>query len=436
MDYLLGVDVGTSSVKASLVSTDGKSCYSKTKKFSYYFEDNLKLMDADCFCDTCYSVMKELTDCILENDRILSVCISGAGGNPLFVKDGKAISPILSWQNEFDEAITGKILSDISAEEVYQTVGWPKLNSFPLSALAYYKVTKPELFDICDTVGMHIEYLGYRLTGKWAITPSMGTTFYLLDQQTGTYHKKFLDKFGITEDKLPKIYKTCSVYGEISKEAEEKAGLPAGTPVVCGTFDHPAAARGTGVFSEHEIMVSCGTSWVVFVPYAERNIPLSKNMLVDPFMAPGGNWCGMCSLASVSEKIDSLKTKYFGDISHEEFDRLAEQSVYGCNGLVMSENLTDVSGFSDSDIARAIMEFIANQLNEMLISIKNNAKVIKLVGGITNSKVWCEVISQVTKKEVKIVNGEYAGAIGSAMMAGVGIGYFPNEQTAFRSMNF
>ena len=153
-------------------------------------------------------------------------------------------------------------------------------------------------------------------------------------------------------------------------------------------------------------------------------------------MAPKGNWCGMCSLASVSEKIDFLKTKYFGDISHEEFDRLAEQSVYGCNGLVMSESLTDVSGFSDSDIARAIMEFIANQLNKMLICIGNNANVIKLVGGITNSKVWCEVISQVTKKEVKIVNGEYAGAIGSAIMAGVGIGYFPNEQTAFRSMNF
>ncbi|MBO5409398.1 MAG: hypothetical protein J6A61_08405 [Clostridia bacterium] len=436
MNYLLGVDVGTSSVKASLISTDGKNCFSQTEKFTYYYEENCKMMDADCFCETCFSIFKKLTDSILAEDNVLAVCISGAGGNPLFIKEGKAISPIIGWQNEFDETITEQILSDISAEEVYQSVGWPKLNFMPLSALACYKVTKPDLFKNCDTLGMHIEYLGYQLTGKWAITPSMGTTFYLIDQTSGNYNQKFLKLFDITEDKLPEIYETCSVYGQITETISQKTGLPAGIPVVCGTFDHPSAARGTGVFDENEIMVSCGTSWVVFVPYTERSIPLSKNMLVDPFMSPKGSWCGMISLTSVSEKIDELKSKYFGEISHEEFDRLAGQSEYGCNGLVMKEDATDVSGFSDSDIARAIMEYIANLLNEMLISLGNNAKVIKLVGGISNSEVWCRVISEVTKKEVKIINGEYAGAIGAAIMAGVGIGYYPDEQTGFRSMNF
>ena len=131
MNYLLGVDVGTSSVKASLISTDGKSCFSKTEKFTYYYEDHNKMMDADSFCETCFSVMKQLTDCVFDEDHVLSVCISGAGRNPLFVKEGKAISPIISWQNVFDETITEQILSDVSAEEVYQSVGWPKFNFFP-----------------------------------------------------------------------------------------------------------------------------------------------------------------------------------------------------------------------------------------------------------------------------------------------------------------
>ena len=72
MNYLLGVDVGTSSVKASLISTDGKSCFSTTEKFTYYYEDQYKMMDADSFCETCFLVFKQLTGCISTEDHILS----------------------------------------------------------------------------------------------------------------------------------------------------------------------------------------------------------------------------------------------------------------------------------------------------------------------------------------------------------------------------
>ena len=436
MEYLVGLDIGTSSVKGVLMSRDGKVENVKTKKHAYYWENNLKLLNADAFCDNCFSVIKELSDSLKEGDLIAGVCVSGAGGNLMLVKDGKACSPVYGWQTDYDEAVIGEALAPLTAESVYNTIGWPKLNSFPLAALGYLKATNPQALADADMVCMHIEYLAYKLSGAWGITRSQGTTFYLIDQAAGKYSKAHMDNFGLTEDKLPPIVDTCSVLGTVTAEAAEKTGLKVGTPVIPGTFDHPSAARGAGVLDESSVMVSCGTSWVVFIPYATREIPLNKGILVDPFMDPKGNWCGMKSMTSVAETIDLYTTKFLGDIPVKEFDRLAAEAKLGCNGLVIEDENTDVSGYSRPDIARAIMENIARRLKAFLEELEIQADVVKLVGGITNSKPWCEVVGQITGKNVLVINGEHAGAIGSAIMAGVGVGFYTDEKAAFDSFGF
>jgi len=436
MEYFVGLDIGTSSVKGVLMSRDGKVESVKTKKHAYYWENNLKLLNADDFCENCFSVIKELSECVAAQDRIAGVCVSGAGGNLMLVKDGKACSPVYGWQTDYDEATIETVLAPLTPEAVYKTVGWPKLNSFPLAALGYLKATEPQSLENADTVCMHIEYLNYKLTGVWGITRSQGTTFYLIDQAAGKYSKEHLDVFGLTEDKLPPIVDACSVLGTITAEAAAKTGLAEGTPVIPGTFDHPSAARGAGVLDESSVMVSCGTSWVVFIPYATRDIPYSKGILVDPFMDPKGNWCGMKSMTSVAETIDAYTTHFLGDIHVKEFDRLAAEAKLGCNGLVIEDENTDVTGYSRADIARAIMENIARRLKAFLEELEVKADVVKLVGGITNSKPWCEVVGQITGKKVLVINGEHAGAIGSAIMAGVGVGAYPSEKEAFTMLGF
>lgn len=433
MEYLIGLDVGTSSVKGVLMSADGevKSC--KTKKHTYYEKNGFKTLDADEFCEGCFEVLKELKSVLEPDDKILAICPSGASGNLVFVKNGRASSPVYGWQTKYDSEITDKILGDIEADFVYETVGWGKLSSFPLAALAYFKETNPGLIADCDMVCMHIEYLNYCLTGKWGITPSMGTPFYLINQEKRDYEPRFLKAFGIDKSKLPPIVENCTVLGELTDAAAEKTGFDTDTKVIPGTFDHPSAARGAGVFDEGEILISCGTSWVVFAPYSKRAVPQSQKMLTDPFMYPNDNWCGMKSLTSVSETIDKYMKKYLGDISFEELDNLADRAPRGANGLLLGDD-TDTSGFDRCDIARAIMEAIALRLNEFLKVYAKGAKKIRLVGGITNSKVWCRVISEITGVRVSVINGEHAGAVGSAIMAGVGVGIYENEKKAFYSI--
>ena len=433
MEYLIGLDIGTSSVKGVLMSTDGeiKSC--KTKKHTYYEDGDFKTLDADEFCQGCFDVIKEIKSEISAEDKILAICPSGASGNLMFVKNGEASSPVYGWQTKYDAGICDKIIGEINPDYIYETVGWGKLSSFPLAALAYFKHTNPDLISESDTICMHIEYLNYCLTGKWGITPSMGTPFYLINQEKGDYEQKILDTIGIENSKLPPIMDNCTVLGELTQCAAEKTGLDKDTKVVLGTFDHPSAARGAGVFDEDEILISCGTSWVVFVPLSKRGKATSQKMLTDPFMYPDGNWCGMKSLTSVSDTIDKYMKKYLGGISFEELDALADKAPLGANGLLLDDD-TDTSGFEKSDIARAIMECIAIRLNEFLKIYAKDAKKIRLVGGITKSKVWCRVISEITGAKVSVVNGEHAGAVGSAIMAGVGVGVYENEKKAFYSI--
>lgn len=434
MDYLLGLDVGTSSVKAVLMSCDGKIENVKTRKHTYYFENDMKLLDAEQFCDNCLLAIKETVEPLDKDDKVSAICVSGAGGNLMLVKNGKSCSSVYGWQTKFDADITEKTLSGITGENVYETVGWFKTQGFPLAGLAYLKETNPKLIEDADKICMHIEYLNFVMTGKWGITRSMGTTFYLIDQETGKYKKEYLDILGIDEEKLLPVLENCSVLGGLNDYAAKKTGIIEGTPVVVGTFDHPAAARGTGVSKENEAMVSCGTSWVVFVPFSGRKIPASKRMLIDPFMAPNGNWCGMKSMSSISETIEKLQKKYLGDISYAEFDELAKNAPLGCNGLIINDENAEVEGYNKSDIARAIMESVARKLNEFFQELELSTDKIRLVGGITNSKVWCQVISEVTGKNVDVVNGEHAGAVGSAIMAGVGIGVYRDENDAFEKL--
>ncbi|MBR0277667.1 MAG: hypothetical protein IJQ50_04320, partial [Clostridia bacterium] len=343
---------------------------------------------------------------------------------------GKENSMIYNWQNTFDREIVNKYYANIPDDEIYKTVGWRKSYGFPFSAMAYLKETEPRITEKFDVMCMSIEYLNYRLTGKWGITRSMGTPFFMIEQEKGKYYKPFLDAIGITEDKLPPIMENYSVLGNLTDDAALKTGLTANTKVVLGTFDHPAAARGAGVFEENEVLLSCGTSWVALIPFNTREKPIKKNMLVDPFMYPYGNWCGMKSLTSIAEKIEACKKKYFGEISYKDFDELVAKSGFGANGLSIDvDDPCDLpSDVCQCCIARAISEAAAIKLRDMLEELNVQAKSIRIVGGITNSKEWLSVISEICDTKVEVVNGECAGAAGAALMAGVGAKIFKSER--------
>ncbi len=440
MEYLIGLDIGTSAVKGVLLSEEGNIIHTVNGQFTYTVKNTARLMDPDEFCNTCFGVIRELAAKV-NDGKVAAVCSCCASGNPLLLDENcRPTTPIIGWQTSVPMADLERLHSKEEMDHIYNIVGWPVLDAMPFATLSSMRVNRPELLDAAHMVVMSAEYLNYRITGKWGLSHSMGTPSYLMDQEKGIYNAALLEKLGISEDKLPPIYDKGTVLGSVLPDMTDKLGLDVNTKIVLGSFDHPSGAMGAGVFEEGDMLLSCGTSWVEFFPVKSREFAISTEGLVDRYMLNGVPYCVMKSLTSVTEKINALRNHFFGGISHKEFDGYIAEASLGCNGL--SFDFTDADhakaeGFGKPEIARAIIESAAMLLKKNLADLREcglAADRITIIGGITNSKICTDVIAEVLELPLKVVNGQSAGAVGSALLAGLGVGIDESEGVAFEKM--
>ncbi len=441
MNFLIGLDIGTSAVKGVLLSCEGEIIATKSSKFNYYNKGTERLLKPADFLDSCFSVINFLAEQLHQKDEIAAICSCCASGSLVFLDENyEPLYDIVGWQTSVDDNEFSTYYTDQECDDVYNTVGWPVLNGFPVAYLPWVRNNNKKLLTDSKMICMAAEYLNFKLCGQWGISHSMSTPFYLLDQEKGIYNEIMLEKLGINEKQLPPVYSKGTVIGNVLEN--KKINLSKNTKVVLGSFDHPSGATGAGVYNSGEMLLSCGTSWVEFFPVESRKKAIDTKLLVDRFMLDGAPYCVMSSLTSVSEKIDSFRNHYLGDISHKEYDKLISGSKLGCNGLSLDLNeeiYPKLDNYSKCDIARAIIEASANLLNENLIIAENkglSVDSITIIGGITNSEICVAVISEVLKRKIKVVNGVSAGAVGSAMLAGIGIGLYKNEKDAYNKMNF
>ena len=132
-----------------------------------------------------------------------------------------------------------------------------------------------------------------------------------------------------------------------------------------------------------------------------------------------------------------MRYYYLGDISHKEYDDLAKEASVGCNGLKFNftdDDYTIDSRYSKSDIARAIIEGAALILKENLKELEQcglKAEKITMIGGISNSPVCVKIVSEILERPVKVSKGQVAGAVGAAMLAGIGVRVYKNEEDAY-----
>ena len=446
--YLIGLDLGTSAIKGILISTKGEVISKAAIPTNYIrSDDNRVEFDADEHYLKTAAVIRELSSGVADKKCITALSMASASGNTLLVdSQGTPLINAISWLDQRVTDETDIVMGDPDPAYVYETVGWQYINSFPLSHLSWLRSHESKLLDASSTVCMTTDYINFRLTGRWGIDHSTATTFYLQDQKKRIWNDDFLNKLNIPASKLPSLYKSGHMLGEISNTAADETGLLPGTKVVLGSFDHPCAARGSKTLLPKQLLISCGTSWVAFFPFANRSESISRNMITDVFTNDdNGCWAGMLSLPAVAPKIDSYLKRYISsdDNRFSEFDRLAALSSAGANGLIINpvEDITntDISGYSKKDIARALMEGTAFLFKAMLdkhISTGLEISSAVMVGGPTKSDIWPKITADVMGIDVSIINGQHAGAFGAAILAGIGSGIYTDIRDAYKKIRF
>jgi len=424
--YAIGLDLGTSSAKAVLLSESRGIIDKATAPFIYkpaYLPDGAEYLgiDPELFYETVTGVIKNLSASIPENAEFCGIAMASASGNSILCdEEGVALIHGYSWLNKpFTEEIAAVFGEDFG-KNVRERAGWGLSGSFPLGQLSHIKLHAPELLDSAGVVCMTTEYLLHRLTGKWGIDPSTATPFFFLDQKARAWNGDYLAPLGIDEKKLPPLGACGGLLGGITEEAARDTGLAAGTCVYLGSFDHPTAARACEILEEGDLLISCGTSWVCFFPMNNREQIVNNSFLCDPFLTPDGPWGAMSSLARVSEKIKEVVEKYIscGEDKFELLDMYAARSCKKTEGLVIDPmgEIPNLCGYSKESIARALMEGVARKLKERVDGIIK-VKRVSMCGGPSSSEMWRKVLSEVFGVPITVTYGAHSGAAGAALYA-------------------
>lgn len=425
MKYSIGLDLGTSSVKAVLF--DGTEVI---KKASAPFElKTCALSDgaeyigfsADDYAKTVFGVIAELAKHV--NGNICGIAMASASGNALLCDDnGNAMINAYSWTTPAFPQESQQIYGHIERKDGAYVSGWGYSCILPLAHLAHVKVHSPEILDNAKTICMSTEYLLYKMTGKWGIDRSTAVPFYLLEQETGKWHTPYLKALNIKEEQLPKVYESGELLGEITQEFANKYGINSDCKVYLGSFDHPSGAIANNVVNVGDLLLSCGTSWVLFFPYSDRKFLIENGFLCDTFLSKQkGVWGAMSSIAKISGNIDKIIEKNISSVDKVRyFNEYASLANRGADGLRINP-ITDVdkdfSEYSKENIARALMEGAAYLLKERLDSLKQlgiEFTSVKMAGGPSQSKLWVEIISYIIDKPIEVIYGVDSGAVGAA----------------------
>ncbi len=450
---LIGFDLGTSAIKALLTDTGGCVLALASRRVDILHpEPKIYELEAGPYYHDICSIIRELLVKVENPKDIRALSFCGATGNTILLdKDFNPLGNVINWLDTRTAGKEAELWPELDVERVYRTVGWPFIGAFPLANLGWYKQFKPDVWENARYCAMLNDYIYYRLCGRLVVDPSKATTFYLQEQESRKWDRHLLDFLELDEGALPKILPSGTAAGTITPKAAEETGLDTDTLVVTGSFDHPAAARSTGVFEEGDVLISAGTSWVAFTPVTDRETGLTGKMLVDPFLSPPGCWGAMFSLPAVAEKMNIYLENRIGSGEGESilgrFNRLAGEAEPGAGGFCLNllkqpyaemkdavKNIPEE--IQDKNIARALMEgvvfFIRNRVDTLTGLIGKPVGRIVLTGGPTKSPVWPSILADVLGRPVVIpVTGQHAGAMGAVIFAGIGAGIYDNERAGY-----
>ena len=268
--YLIGYDIGSSSVKASLVSIEaGKSVASAFYPKSEAPIKAVRLGWAEQNPSDWWSYLKDATADVMaaagaKGDEVAAIGISyQMHGLVCIDKDGNVLRPAIIWCDSRAVPYGQKAFDTLGAEQCLGHL----LNSpgnFTASKLAWVKENEPDVYARIDKIMLPGDYIAYKLTGEKCTTVSGLSEGMLWDFHENDVARFLMDYYGFDPSFIPTIRPTFAEQGRVSAAAAAELGLAAGIPVTYRGGDQPNNALSLGVLNPGEIAATAGTSGVVY----------------------------------------------------------------------------------------------------------------------------------------------------------------------------
>lgn len=451
---LLGLDVGTTAVKAFLFDPQGRRRAGASYPYRLLMpQSGWVEQDAGELWRGVVETLRAVAGRLEPGDEIVALAQSSQGGTTIPVDAaGEPLCNAISWMDGRAQAEQAELARAGLADMIYRRTGWPLMAGLPLQHIRWLRRERPEPFAAARHFLFVNDFIGRRLTGELCMNPSDASITQLFDIEAGRWDEALLELAGIRSDQLSPIRPSGAMIGRLTDAASALTGLPAGLPVINGAHDQYCAAVGMGVTRPGKVLLSCGTAWVLLAVPADLEAGRRAGLALSCHAAPG-RWGAIRSLGAVGASLEWLADNIWADAGPDREARytainaVAAAAPAGAGGLLFYPPAGGHAGpgagrggwvgltlsHSRGDLARSVMEGVACEVRwaiEEMRAAGVGVDELTMVGGAARSPVWPQIVADLTATPVIVPALAQAAGWGAAVIAGVGAGAFASMEDA------
>ena len=446
MGYVLGIDLGTSSLKGLLMNKSGEVVafagydYPLLHPKKGYSEQN-----PEEWVKACENVFKSLSEKVGDfKAELEGIAISGQM-HGLVTLDGedKVVRPAILWNDTRTTKQCTEIMEGFGERLITITKN-KALEGFTLPKILWMQEEERELWVKVAHIMLPKDYLIFRLTGEFATDYSDAAGTLLLDVAAKKWSDEILAKYNIDGKILPKLYNSIDCVGKIKAEYQKEFGFKKEVKVMGGGADNACAAVGSGIVSNGIGMVSIGTSGVFLSYEDEAHSNYSGRLHLFNHGIPDAYYSMGVTLAA-GHSLNWFKETFAPKESFEELLSDIDKIPTGSDGLLFATYIVgERTPYADSKVrgsftridtthtrahfARAVLEGITFSLRDSMelmseLTAKKFDKILS-VGGGSKNKDWLQMQADIFDTEIITLTTEQGPGLGAAMMAAVGTGWF------------
>ena len=450
--YLLGIDVGTSGLKAVVTDSSFRVIATAQAHYTVQGAPGWAELDAEDIWGAlvcCADELREKAD--LRRVRAIGIDCLCPGLVALDEKGRVLQNPIL-YSDRRSGAEAAQLQGMVSAPELFSiTANTMTAGAISVTSMRWFMTNRPQSYEKTRWFGHINTYLLARLTGNVAIDPSNASYTGLFDTVgTRNWSELLCSRFSVDRSLLPPVRESTEVCGVLQNEALLARGIPAGTPVVIGAADTASAAVGCGVLRAGQAFESSGTTEVLSV-CVDRPV-FSPNLLNRCHAVPG-TWLYQCVHSGSSDAMrwGAAMCNLTGEDRYEALSSLAMTQAPGADGALFlpflgaercgiwrglrgGSLLGIAAQQTNGVIARAVLEGCIYAMRELKDLAEKTSglrfETLTLVGGGSKNRQMTQLRADILNCTYQISKMHHAAPVGAAMMAAVGAGLYPTLDSA------
>lgn len=452
MRTILGIDLGTSSVKAMLFDAEQGVIAVRAEEYGVDIaHPGWAQQSPALWWESLVRVLRWLESHYREAYR--SVCAVGYSGqmHGMVLTDakGQPVRPAVIWLDQR----AGRQLEEIGAalsEEDMGNVFCNRVSSgFAFPSLLWVREQEPEIFARAAHFLSPKDYIRYKMTGEIGaeVVDASSTTLFATGERDWAW--EVIDRFHLPPQLFPKVHESADIAGTVTAQCEAQTGLPAGIPVIYGSGDQPAQSIGNGVIGPGRIISNIGTGGQISAfssrPAYDKKLRTNTfcHAIRDAWTIFGATLCSGMSLSWA-------KNKVFRAGSYEEINAAVAAVSPGADGLIYLPYLSGertphmnpdargvffgmTLGQEQGHFLRAVMEGVTYSLRDCLGILQElgiDAPEIIASGGATASPQWMQMQADILGKPVRVSRVKEQACLGSCLLAAVGTGVLPSLEEA------